>query len=659
MVNFRVKKGGMPTGTDSGRGVREQFLRAILDSVAAFVGVLTPEGILIEVNRVPLEAAHVSAHEVIGKPFEETYWWSYSDRSRRTLRSAIERARRGENSRYDVEIRISANEFLTIDFSLAPVRDDSGRVAYLAASAVDITDRKRASSQRVEALSQAEQARKEADSERQRLQAMIEHVPAAVLFAEAPEGQIVLGNQHVEEILRHPIPHSRNVAEYSEWIAFHPDGTRVHAEEWPLARALRGEVVSGEEYLYQKGDGTQGWIRMSGAPVLASDGTITGSVVAFYDIDREKRSEQRRRKIERAVAESEHQFRMIADAMPQLVWTTRPDGFHDYFNRRWYDYTGATPDRVLGELWAHFLHPDDRERTLQQWYQSLRSGDPFQVEYRFRSSDGTYRWFLARAVPVRNREGLIVRWFGTCTDIHDQKEGEAALRRSNEDLEQFAYAASHDLQEPLRMVAIYSQLLQRRYGARLDQNADFYIEQIVTGAQRMEVLLNDLRSYMHVTNIPANVPTAATADSFQVLSQVMSSLQPAIDESEARIVTGKLPRVGVEPVHLQQILQNIISNAIKYRSKHPPVIDVAAQRTGTEWLFSVTDNGIGIDPQYARQIFGVFKRLHGQKYPGTGIGLAICHKIVERYGGSIWVKSELGRGSTFFFTLPAAEENAI
>ena len=229
-----------------------------------------------------------------------------------------------------------------------------------------------------------------------------------------------------------------------------------------------------------------------------------------------------------------------------------------------------------------------------------------------------------------------------------------ALRRSNEDLEQFAYAASHDLQEPLRMVAIYSQLLQRRYSGKLDSGAEIYIGNIVSGAQRMEMLLNDLRTYMQAASLPDALELRAHCDADRVLKGVISNLEAAIAQSGAAVRLGRLPSVAIEEIHLQQVLQNLISNAVKYHGEAPPLIEISAQRAGPEWLFMVTDNGIGIDPKYTRQIFGVFKRLHGQRYPGTGIGLAICQKIVERYGGHIWVKSELGKGSTFFFTVPAA-----
>jgi light-regulated signal transduction histidine kinase (bacteriophytochrome) len=233
------------------------------------------------------------------------------------------------------------------------------------------------------------------------------------------------------------------------------------------------------------------------------------------------------------------------------------------------------------------------------------------------------------------------------------EERNQELRRANEDLNQFAYSASHDLQEPLRMVSIYSQLLRKQYGDRLDSRAHQYLQYSIDGSRRMETLLADIRAYTQAAT-PGNTQTEAV-DSNVVLEKALVNLEGGIAESGAQITHDPLPVLNLQEVHLLQLFQNLIGNSIKYRSKEAPVIAITARREPDSWLFSVRDNGIGIDPQYKEQIFGLFKRLHSREdYAGTGVGLAICQKIVERYRGRIWVESELGRGSTFFFTLPAA-----
>ena len=224
-----------------------------------------------------------------------------------------------------------------------------------------------------------------------------------------------------------------------------------------------------------------------------------------------------------------------------------------------------------------------------------------------------------------------------------------ALRQSNDDLNQFAYAASHDLQEPLRMVALYSEMLEKRYKGMLDREADQFIEFIISGAHRMEMLLKDLLAYSQAGS--AEGPTAPV-DCGQVIEKVLFNLRAAIVENQAEIICRGLPIVEAHEIRLMQLFQNLVSNAIKYRGADSPKIHVWAEPRDADWLFCVEDNGIGIRPEYAQQVFGIFKRLHGHTYPGTGIGLAICQRIVERYGGRIWVDSTPGAGSRFCFTLP-------
>jgi PAS domain S-box-containing protein len=242
-------------------------------------------------------------------------------------------------------------------------------------------------------------------------------------------------------------------------------------------------------------------------------------------------------------------------------------------------------------------------------------------------------------------------------DTTDRKQAEAQLRataadlaRSNAELEQFAYVASHDLQEPLRMVASYTQLLKRRYAGRLDQDADEFIAFAVDGARRMQDLINDLLAYSRVGTRALQLETVDTGT---LVDQVVADLAAAIEESQARITHGPLPLVEGDSVQLRQLFQNLIANAIKFHGDRAPEVQVSAVADGHGWRFAVRDNGIGVEPQYAERIFALFQRLHTRAdYPGTGIGLAICKKIVERHHGRIWLESIAGEGTTFFCTLP-------
>jgi PAS domain S-box-containing protein len=339
-------------------------------------------------------------------------------------------------------------------------------------------------------------------------------------------------------------------------------------------------------------------------------------------------------------------------------------------------------------LWYTQLHPEDRERWHLEFARTCAAGERFRSEYRFLARDGRVVWVHGEAQVVRDKAGQPLFLQGMAYDITERKRSEEALRsintelerrvkertaeleevnaalarqadelaRSNADLEQFAYIASHDLQEPLRMVASFTQLLAKRYQAKLGPDADDFIGYIVGGAIRMQNLINDLLSYSRVGRAGrAFAPTDCAA----VVAAVCSNLRKTIEESAAVLTIDPLPTVRAEESELLQLFQNLLGNAIKFhRDNEPPRIQVGARRLGSEWLFWVRDNGIGIEPRYAERIFLVFQRLHGQEqYPGTGIGLAICKKVVQHHGGRIRVESEPGRGSVFYFTLPAREES--
>lgn len=343
-------------------------------------------------------------------------------------------------------------------------------------------------------------------------------------------------------------------------------------------------------------------------------------------------------------------FHFMAESMPQKIFTADRNGRVDYRNRQWADFSGfwLEPDDDLG--WSQLLHPEDGEQTLSNWRQAMSTGEPFHAQHRFRRADGIYRWHLSRALAMRDASGNISMWIGSSTDIHEQKEKEDELRRANDDLQQFAYSASHDLQEPIRNVAVYSEIISRRYSSLLDTDGQKFLGFLTEGGRRLATLIDDLLAY---TRAGAVEGPLGTINASSVLQQTLASLAEAIRESNAIVTADALPEVYVGEAHLQQVFQNLIGNALKYRNVDPPRIHIHATNQGAAWRFAVQDNGIGIDPQYKENIFGVFKRLHrDQKYGGTGIGLAICQRVVERYGGRIWVDSAPGEGATFYFTLP-------
>jgi PAS domain S-box-containing protein len=359
---------------------------------------------------------------------------------------------------------------------------------------------------------------------------------------------------------------------------------------------------------------------------------------------------------EEALREAEaarERFRFMAESMPQKIFTAKANGDMDYFNLQWTEFTGLSFDEMKNWGWTRFVHPDDIEANVLSWRHSLETGEPFHFQHRLRRGDGAYRWHLSRAHAMRGSDGAISMWIGSDTDIHEQKEKEEELRRLNDDLQQFAYSASHDLQEPIRNVAVYSEVIADQYHDLLDDEGRQYLGFLVEGGRRLATLINDLLAYTRAGVIEGAV---TSVDSSTVMKHTLANLAEAIRETGATVTYDSLPEVYMAEAHLQQVLQNLLTNALKYRNENPPCIHLSAVNLGVAWRFSVRDNGIGIDPQYKEKIFGVFKRLHrDQRYPGTGIGLAITHRVVERYGGRIWVESEAGKGSTFYFTIPHRE----
>lgn len=407
--------------------------------------------------------------------------------------------------------------------------------------------------------------------------------------------------------------------------------------------------VEAEDYLRDR-DG-DAYYHLSFVPEFDPAGNVTNVLVASRNLTYRRRAEE-------ALRTSEARFRSYIELSGQLAWTTNAAGEVEEDIPLWRSYTGQSYEEVRGWGWSRALHPDDYERVVKVWQKAVETKSAYETEYRVRRRDGVYRYFLARGAPVMMEDGSIREWVGTCIDISERLQIEENLKRLNEELErsnqelqQFAYIASHDLQEPLRTVVGFVELLQRRYQDKLDRDANDFIDHAVKGTARMQAMINDLLDYSRVQTRGSPFKEVSMDEA---LSRALANLETSIKESEAVITkSGPLPVVFGDRQQLVRLWQNLISNAIKFRGPDRPDIQISAQKQENEFLFAVKDNGIGVDPRYLEKIFLIFQRLHGrEKYPGTGIGLAICKRIVERHGGRIWAESEPGRGSTFYFTLP-------
>jgi PAS domain S-box-containing protein len=422
----------------------------------------------------------------------------------------------------------------------------------------------------------------------------------------------------------------------------------------PVSRVIREGLVVGlaNHSLLIASDGKERPIADSGAPIHDASGVITGAVLVFRDQTAERAAAA-------ALRKSEEKYRDIIENAVEGIYQTSPTGQYISANPAYARMLGyESAEELMGSITdiPKQLYVDQNERTeLLRLLAEHGSVSGFEIQlYR---KDRSIINLAVGARAVKGDKGNFVRLEGMVEDITARKHAEEELRRLNEDLlrsnselEQFAYVASHDLQEPLRMVSSYTQLLAKRYEGKLDQDAHDFIHYAVDGANRMQRLIQDLLAYSRITTRGS---TFVPLDLHEALGEAIANLQTAINESSAMVTNDELPTVNADSTQLVQVFQNLVGNAIKFRKeKEPPRIHVSAERAGSEWIISVRDNGIGIDPQYFNRLFTIFQRLNAkQEYPGTGIGLALCKRIVTRHGGKIWVRSTPGEGTTFRFTM--------
>lgn len=643
------------------------------------------------------------------------------------------------------------------------------------------------------------------------------------------------------------------------------DRARVLAE---ISAAVEHGGDYEAEYRTVSSKGRVRWVLARGRAEQDASGTTTSFNGLIVDITARKNAEEE-------LKESVRGFRTLADAMPQLIWVTRPDGHHEYYNQAWYDYTGTKPGETDGEGWNTMFHPEDRGRAWKAWRHSLKTGEPYSIEYRLlHAKTGEYRWFVGRALPARDENGVIQKWYGTCTEIHDQKraidtqsflsdatkiltadlnyrsslrqvakrivpafadwcsvellnedtqelesvalihknpkllriareyyklhserrmreglddpamdrgepvflpliteevirqivvEGRevdlllrlglrssisvpifvderpigkmtfvtaeqkheydendyatalelatrasmavsnahlyhaaqreieartkleeelrtineeldkrvrerteqlelsnSSLQRSNQELQDFAYVASHDLQEPLRKIQAFGNLLVDEYGDSLGDGRD-YLSRMQNAASRMSTLIEDLLAFSRVTT---QAKPFSPVDLNVIAQEVLADLETRIADTRGLVEVDKLPTIAADSTQMRQLLQNIIGNALKFhKPEETPLVKISAEavqdarKRTIAYAISISDNGIGFDEKYLDRIFAVFQRLHGRDtYAGTGIGLAVCRKIVERHGGTITASSKPGAGSTFIITLPVRQK---
>lgn len=487
----------------------EQHLRRVLDSLLTFVAVLSPEGILLEVNRPALEVANLKLEDVLNRPFAETYWWSFATESQAKLNDSIERAAAGETVRYDVEARIDSDNYLIIDFYLAPLFDAEGDIEYLIASGIDVSQR-----------------------------------------------------------------------------------------------------YQGQETLAQR----------------------------------------------------EYELKLITEVIPQQVWTALPNGQVDYINKRWQDYTGVDLEQLQEYGWSSIVHPEDFEQVKPAWNESIEIGKNYNVEARLRHKNGTYNWFIGKARPLRDRQGTIVKWYGTNTNITRIKELEEKLRKQTEDLIQanqlkddFLAIVSHELRTPLNPILGWSQLLAT--GKLNSEQIATGIEIIQRNANLQSQIINDLLDVSRILRGKLDLNTVAL-DLKSLIKSALATVQLAAEAKSIQIKTVFEPDVGEilgDAQRLQQVIWNLLSNAIKFTPERGRVT-ITLSRVDTHARIQVKDTGRGIESDFIPHVFDRFRQAQSnttREFGGLGLGLSIVRHLVELHRGSVTVESPgTDEGTTFTVELP-------
>lgn len=555
----------------------------------------------------------------------------------------INRVKNGEIVDHFDTVRVAKDGHLTdIAVTVSPIKDTTGKIIGASKVARDIGERK--------------QAEKALRRERDFISAVVDTVGSLVVVIDRQAG-IIRFNRYCEQVTGYSFAEvqGRNLID----LLIMPEEQATTTHEFKNLCA--GQFPNTFENHWVTKAGIPRMISWSNTALVAANGEVEYVIGTGLDITERKLTEE-------ALHESEMQFRTMVDAIPQLACMTQADGLVVWYNRRWYDYTGTTSEKVAGNGWERVIDPGFLPKVIEAWKVSIATGEPFEMEFPIRAADGHYGWFLTRVFPFKDDAGKVVRWFGTNTDVSEKREADEVIRRlnttlelrvgertaeleaANKELEAFSYSVSHDLRAPLRAVDGFSQAVLEDYGAQLPEAGRRDLQTIREGAQRMGILIDDLLTFSRLSRSPLNKVEVNTG---KLVRNVLEGLKSQEDGREIDVRIGDLPGCLGDPALLNQVWINLLSNAFKYtRRRDPAVIEIGCRRERDENVYFVRDNGAGFDMRYVNKLFGVFQRLHrADQFEGTGVGLAIVQRIVHRHGGRIWAEAELNQGATFNFTL--------
>jgi PAS domain S-box-containing protein len=605
----------------------EERYQMLLDGVQHYaIFGMDPQGLVVSWNAGAERIKGYKAEEIIGRNFSSFFPLEDIERGRpqEVLRIT---AASGRYEEQGIRVRKDGSRFLA-SLAFTALRDSAGNLRGFSEFSHDLSETKESEA---------------------KYRGLLEAAPDAMVVVNQA-GEIVLLNLQAEK----QFGYYRDELLGQQVKNIIPEGFAerlISDETRSAADALAQQIGTGIELSARRKDGSEFPIEIMLSPLENAEGILV--TAAIRDISVRKAAEEH-------LAQMEGRYRGLLEAAPDAMVVVNQAGEIVILNLQAEKQFGYYRDELLGQQVKNIIPEGFAERLITDGTRTAADALAQQIgtgiELAGRRKDGSEFPIEIMLSPLENAEGILVT--AAIRNITERRKSEVhlvktaeELKRSNDQLEQFAYVASHDLQEPLRMVASYTQLLSRRYEGRLDSDADEFIAYAVDGCNRMQGLIRDLLAYSR-SGTETKLLREVSAET--ALHEALANLHVTIEESNAIVTHDLLPALTTDDTQLVQVLQNLIGNAIKYRGAATPHVHVSAKKNGgKEWIFSVRDNGLGIAPQYFERIFIIFQRLHGrQEFNGTGIGLAICKKIVERLGGRIWVESQPEKGSTFYFSLP-------
>ena len=615
--------------SESGLRMASAYNRSLIEASLDPLVTIGPDGRITDVNEATEAATGRARSELIGTDFCDCF----EDPAQ--ARAGYQQVfREGFVRDYPLELRRGNGKTMSVLYNASLYRGEQGKVIGIFAAARDITDRKRV------------------EAEREQFHKFFNISTDLMVFAD-PFGCFKQVNPATLQLLGY----SEAELLGKPFISFvHPDDRQPTMEEMTRQVKMGRSMDFINRYLCH--DGTIRWLSWRANYVEADQTTYATA-----------RDITEQRKMEAALKESEVAFRTLAESVPQIVWATRPDGWNIYFNQRWVEYTGLTLEESYGHGWNKPFHPDDQKRVMDAWQNATQNNSDYSLEARLRRADGTYRWWLARGVPQRDAAGNVIKWFGTCTDIHDLKLAEEEIRRfnatledrvrertgqleaANKELESFSYSVSHDLRAPLRAIDGFSRFVLEDNASQLNAEGKENLGRVRAASQRMGRLIDDLLQLSRYTRSPIR---CTLVDLSAMARSVTENLKQAEPDRRVEMLIEPGLTAKTDAGLMEVVLMNLLGNAWKFTGKKSDAkIEFGRTSHAGEPAFFVRDNGAGFDMTYADQLFGTFQRLHSDsEFPGTGIGLATVQRVIHRQNGRVWAEGQIGRGATFYFTLP-------